>query len=67
MASSSVKTRRVDESLRKMDLIGDVAHQVRGAKLPSNRQTLKVLFYNWRFVLVKINARLAIDAVVIFW
>lgn len=69
--TTSITTRHTDESLRKIDLIGDVPHQISGAKLPSNRQTLQVFFYNMRFMCVKPNAKesakLAVDAVMIFW
>lgn len=70
MASgSTVTTRRADEKLRNILLIGQCSHQILGAKLPSNRQILQLFFYNVRFV--KLNAResakLAIDAALIFW
>lgn len=67
--SSSIKTRHADESLRKIDIIGEVSHQIHGAKLPSIRQTLQVLFYNMRFVKTDLRngARLAVDAVLIIW
>lgn len=68
-SSSIVTTRKTIENLKKIDLVGNVSHQIIGAKLPSNRQVLQVLFYNMRFVnlLAKISAKLAIDAVQIFW
>lgn len=69
--SLSIKTRNTDKSLRKIELIGDVSHQINGAKLPSNRQVLQVLFYNLRFVDLKPDlkksARLTLDAVLIYW
>lgn len=68
-SSSSITTRKSVENLHKIDLIGTTLHQITGAKLPSNRQVLQVMFYNMRFV--KLNARqsakLAIDAAEIFW
>lgn len=64
-----MKTRKADEKLRKIAMIGDVAHQIVGAKLPSNRQVLQVFFYNMRFVKLdaKESARLSIEAALIFW
>lgn len=68
-SSSSIKTRKADEKKRNIAMIGHVSHQVSGAKLPSNRQVLKVFFYNMRFVNLsaKESAALTIDAVLIFW
>lgn len=70
-AGSSITTRHSDESRRKIDLIGNTSHQITGAKLPSNRQVLQVLFYNMRFVNMKPeakeSARLAIKTAVFFW
>lgn len=67
--TSTVKTRKSDEKQRKITLIGQVSHQIVGAKLPSNRQVLEVFFYNMR--IVKLNAKesasLTIDAALIFW
>lgn len=64
-------TRSADESKRKIDLVGNVCHQITGCQLPSNRQVLQLFFYNIRFVNVKPNAKtgakLTIDAVLIFW
>lgn len=66
---SSVKTRKADEKQRQIAFIGNVSHQIVGAKLPSNRQVLEVFFYNMRFVKLasKESARLTIDAVLVFW
>lgn len=70
-AEPKIITRHTDESKRRIDLIGNVSHQITGAKLPSNKQVLQVFFYNMRFVCVKPNAKesakLAVDAVLIFW
>lgn len=65
MAQSSVKTRQSDAERRSIKLIGKVAHQIVGAKLPSNKQ---VFFYNMRYVNLsaKESANLTIDAVKIF-
>lgn len=41
--SSSVTTRQADEAKRKIKMIGEVSHQIVGAKLPSNRQVLDKL------------------------
>lgn len=64
-------TRKADENKRTITLIGSVSHQILGAKLPSNRQVLKVLFFNLRFAIpgggVRESARITIDAVLIFW
>lgn len=43
-------------------LIGHTSYQLVGYKLPSNKEVLKVLFYNLRE-----SARLVIDEVLIFW
>lgn len=50
-------------------LVGDIKHQITGAKLPSNRQVLAVLFYNIREVKFKVNesANLVIRECIIFW
>lgn len=68
-AKSSITTRQTDEAFRKIDLIGYTAHQIVGAKLPSNRQVLKVFFHNMRFVDKKKenSANLTVKAVLIFW
>lgn len=67
--ASSVTTRQADENKRKIKIIGEVSHQIVGAKLPSNRQVLQLFFYHTRFVKLnnKESARLAIDAALIFW
>lgn len=67
--ASTVHTRKADEKLRSVSLIGNVAHQIVGAKLPSNRQVLQVFFYNMRYVQLsaKESAELVIDAAIIFW
>lgn len=64
-----MNTRQADENIRNIALVGQVSHQIVGAKLPSNRQVLQVFFYNVRYVKLnaKESARLAIDAVCIFW
>lgn len=50
-------------------LVGDVNHQIKGAKLPSNRQVLSVLFFNIREVKLTVSesANLVIRECVIFW
>lgn len=67
--ATSVQTRKGDEKLRKIVMVGDVSHQILGSKLPSNKQVLQVFFHNIRFVKLnaKDSARLAIDAALIFW
>lgn len=71
--TSSVETRKAIENLQNIDIIGRTSHQITGAKLPSNRQVLQVMFYNMRFVDrgrqkdAKRSARLAIEAAKIFW
>lgn len=64
-----MKTRKTDEKQRHIAMIGNVSHQIVGAKLPSNRQVLEVFFYNMRFVNLsaKESSLLTIDAVLIFW
>lgn len=68
-SKSSVKTRKSVEYLHNIDMIGTTNHQIVGAKLPSNRQLLQVMFYNMRFVNLSANlsAKLAIEAANIFW
>lgn len=67
--ASTVKTRKADEKLREIAIVGHVSHQILGAKLPSNKQVLEVFFYNMRFVKLdaKQSSSLVIDAVLIFW
>jgi hypothetical protein len=50
-------------------LVGDVNHQIFGAKLPSNRQVLAVLFYNMHEVKLSLSesADLAVQECNIFW
>lgn len=50
-------------------LVGYISNQIVGAKLPSNRQVLRVFFYNIRVVNIttKESAALAIQEVSIFW
>lgn len=69
---SPVTTRKSDEKLRTIALIGNVSHQILGTKLPSTRQVLEVLFYNMRFVMPKgkgtarDSANLTMNAVMIW-
>jgi hypothetical protein len=50
-------------------LIGHTSHQLFGCKLPSNKEVLRVLFYNLREVKLSVrdSARLVINEVLIFW
>lgn len=50
-------------------LVGEINHQITGAKLPSNRQVLSVLFFNIREVKLTVNesANLVIRECIIFW
>ena len=50
-------------------LVGAANHQITGAKLPSNRQILAVLFFNIREVklMVSESANLVIRECIIFW
>lgn len=68
-SASSVITRKSIENLHSIDLIGNTSHQIVGAKLPSIRQVLQVMFFNMRFVHLKAReaAKLAIDSAKIFW
>lgn len=68
-STSSVKTRRSLEKKQNIDIIGKTSHQIMGAKLPSNKQVLQVMFHNMRFVLLDKtqSANLSIDAAIIFW
>lgn len=62
-------TRKSIENLHHIDLIGNTSHQIFGAKLPSIRQVLQVMFHNIRFVKLSArqSAKLAIDSAQIFW
>lgn len=53
--AAAVETRKADEKLRKIVIVGDVLHQILGSKLPSNKQVLQVFFYNMRFVKLSAN------------
>lgn len=68
-SSSSVATRKSVENLYNIDMVGNTSHQITGAKLPSNKQVLKVMFYNMRFVRLgaKESAHLAVQSAGIFW
>lgn len=50
-------------------LVGDINHQITGAKLPSNRQVLAVLFFNIREVQLTVSesANLVVRECIIFW
>lgn len=50
-------------------MVGEVNHQMTGAKLPSNRQVLAVLFFNIREVKLTVSesANLVIRECIIFW
>lgn len=67
--NSSIKTRSDVESLHRIDIIGRTSHQITGAKLPSLRQVLSVMFHNMRFVKLSAreSAKLAINLAAIFW
>lgn len=67
--NQSITTRKSVEQKYNIDLIGHTSHQITGAKLPSNRQVLQVLFHNMRFVKLehKEGAALVIDLVSVFW
>lgn len=62
-------TRLADKVTCEVPLIGEIQHQITGAKLPSNRQVLKVMFYNMRVTGFNIPkpTKLAVDATLIFW
>ena len=53
----------------KIYLVGYCSHDITGCKLPSNKQVLRVLFFNLRIVKLKLreSARLALQEVMIFW
>lgn len=50
-------------------LIGKMALNIMGAKLPSKHQILKVMFYNWKVVDLSIrdSAQMAVKEAMIFW
>lgn len=62
----SVELRRAKKNIF---LVGDVSYQITGAKLPSNRQVLAVLFFNIREVKLTVSesANLVIRECIIFW
>ncbi|XP_054084426.1 uncharacterized protein LOC128921311 [Zeugodacus cucurbitae] len=64
-----IQTRQRSEQVVNIELIGRISHQITGAKLPSNKQVLQLLFYNIRFVYRQLreSAKLTINAVLIFW
>lgn len=66
--NTSIKTRDSCAHLHNIYLIGSIQHQIIGAKLPSNRQVLQVMFYNMRIVCLTAqeSANLAIDATEVF-
>lgn len=68
-STSTVSTRHATQAIRNIELVGDVSHQIIGAKLPSQRQVLEVMFFNMRFVYLKAreSARLTINAAQVFW
>lgn len=68
-SASSVTTRKSVENLHYIDLIGNTSHQIIGAKLPSIRQVLQVMFHNMRFVHLSAreSAKLAGNSAQIFW
>lgn len=68
MASSEPPKKKL-RSDDKIDLIGQVNHQIVGAKLPSNRQVLSVFFFNTRNakIAIEISANLVAKEVEIFW
>ena len=71
-SSVSQSTSRLTHRLRKdykCSLIGNITNQIIGAKLPSNRQVLSVLFFNIRTVKLSIkeSATLVVKEVLIFW
>lgn len=67
-STSGITTRKTDQK-QKIDLIGATSHQITGAKLPSNRQVLQVMFYNIRFVGLNARpgAKLAVNAAELYW
>jgi len=50
-------------------LVGFTKNQILGSKLPSQRDCMRVLFYNMRFVKMSLaeSAKLVIDECLIFW
>lgn len=57
-------------SLReKYYLIGYASNQLTGSKLPSKKEVIKVLFFNWRVVNMSLreSAKLVIEELLIFW
>lgn len=67
--TSLIRTRKSNQSLNYIPLVGNVSHQIMGAKLPSIRQILQTFFYNMHYVHLnaKQSATLTLDAIIIFW
>lgn len=66
---SSAPPKKKLRSDNKIYLIGNMEHQIVGAKLPSKLQVLQVFFYNKRVIGLDTNtsARLVFDEVSLFW
>lgn len=65
----AIRTRSVDVNEQNIPLVGRIAHQVVGAKLPSKRQVLKVLFFHIRIgkLSKRESARFVVKEISIFW
>lgn len=63
------ETRSEFHATEKIPYIGGIAHQITGAKLPSIRQVLQVVFFNMRVGKLKLgeSAKLVTKEVQIFW
>lgn len=68
-STAGTNTRSADQSKRSIALVGAVAHRIVGAKLPSKRQVLEVLFFCLRFrgLSCRKAADLVFDEVLLFW
>lgn len=67
--SSSKRTLRSTDPLIDIYLVGSVLFKIPGAKLPSQRQLLQVMFYHTRLTRIdaKSSARLAVREALLFW
>lgn len=64
-----VATRSVLDATRNVVFVGRVEHQIVGAKLPSLRQVLKLLFFHTRVggLTIRESARLVVREISLFW
>lgn len=69
MSTGATKTRAAVENKENIALVGRISHQIVGAKLPSNRQVLKLFFFHTRMcgLATRESARMVVKEVSMFW